>query len=122
MIPSKESLLQSIQPWMRLSKSLFLKIYGYELSYPGFAEQAISVLESSGYNMARQYYNQSVLEYEQKKDEDLKPVAEWYGKQCVEKYEREVSEWKRQREAARLKEDLQKMSDRELLILLQNMS
>ena len=38
--------------------------------------------------MARQYYNQSVLEYEQKKDEDLKPVAAWYDKQCVEKYER----------------------------------
>ena len=35
---SREELLQSIGPDMRLDKWFFLRIYGYELTWPGFAE------------------------------------------------------------------------------------
>ena len=34
---SREELLQSIQPGMRLDKDFFMRIYGYELTYPGFS-------------------------------------------------------------------------------------
>lgn len=37
---SREELLQSIGPDMRLDKWFFLRIYGYELTWPGFAEAA----------------------------------------------------------------------------------
>ncbi|MEJ8760608.1 hypothetical protein [Enterocloster sp. HCN-30185] len=37
---SREELLQSIRPDMRLDKCFFLRIYGYELTGPGFSEVA----------------------------------------------------------------------------------
>ena len=37
---SREELLASIRPGMELTKNFFLRIYGYELSFPGFAEVA----------------------------------------------------------------------------------
>lgn len=39
---SREELLQSIGPDMRLDKWFFLRIYGYELTWPGFAEVVYS--------------------------------------------------------------------------------
>ena len=41
---SKEQLLQSIAPTMKLTKGFFKRIYGYELTWPGFADQAIKAL------------------------------------------------------------------------------
>lgn len=48
---SREELLQSIQPGMKLDKAFFLKIYGYELTWPGFAETAIKALEAAGLSL-----------------------------------------------------------------------
>ena len=35
---SREELLQSIRPDMTLTKAFFMRIYGYEITWPGFAE------------------------------------------------------------------------------------
>lgn len=44
----REELLQSIHPQMKIDKVFFLKIYGFEISYPGFREAAIGKLEKCG--------------------------------------------------------------------------
>ena len=45
---SREELLESIRPDMKLTKNFFMKIYGYEISFPGFAEIPLTELEKSG--------------------------------------------------------------------------
>lgn len=117
-MPSKEELLSSIQPGMKLTKNLFMRIYGYEISFPGFAEIALSDLEEAGCGKARSYYQQFIGEYEKKHDEEIKAVASWFRKQTGE---RKVNESRRLQEAKRLKEDLQQKSDSELLKLLQKL-
>lgn len=90
--PTKENLLSSIKPDMRLTMDFFKKVYGYELSYPGFAEQAINALEAVGCSHARRYYADWVNEYETKRNAELKEVARWY-------HSRLEQEWgKRQKE------------------------
>lgn len=81
---SREELLQSIQPGMRLErldKNFFLKIYGYELTWPGFAEVALTKLQGVGCNKARNYYTCIVVEQQYNDESVLKNVAEWYVKQ-----------------------------------------
>ena len=120
---SREELLQSIQPGMRLErldKNFFLKIYGYELTWPGFAEVALTKLQGAGCNKARNYYTCIVVEYQYNDESVLKNVAEWYVKQDF--YGKKVNESrKKQQEAEQMKMDLHQKSDRELLTLLQNL-
>lgn len=84
---SREQLLHSISPDMKLIKGFFRRIYGYELSSPGFREQAISALEAAGCTMARTYYNDIIGEYQKAREESLKPVAAAYLKECDQKWE-----------------------------------
>lgn len=120
---SREELLQSIQPGMRLErldKNFFLKIYGYELTWPGFAEVALTKLQGAGCNKARNYYTCIVVEQQYNDESVLKNVAEWYVKQDF--YGKKVNESrKKQQEAEQMKMDLHQKSDRELLTLLQNL-
>lgn len=74
---SREILLDSIQPKMRLTKNFFMQIYGYELTWPGFAEQALSRLEKAGCSSVRAYYRRFTSEYECKHEEEMKNVAQW---------------------------------------------
>lgn len=90
----KKSLLDSFKPNMRLYKSLFMKIYGYELTWPGFAEDALTRLEILGCSRAREYYTCAVAEYEHKHEKEMINVAKWYRKQS----ERERSEKLRTRQ------------------------
>lgn len=115
---SRQELLDSIQPGMKLTKNFFMKIYGYELTWSGFADQALSDLEKAGCGKARSYYQQFVGEYKKKHDEEMKTVASWFRKQSGE---RKVNESRRLQEAERWKEDLQQKSDSELLKLLQKL-
>lgn len=78
MMPSREELLQSIRSDMKLSKNFFMRIYGYEITWPGFADQALDKLEQAGCSKARQYYDSFVGEYEKKHDEQMKDAAAWY--------------------------------------------
>ena len=78
---SRWELLQSIRPGMKLDKNFFLRIYGYELTWPGFAEIALTKLQGAGCDKARNYYTCIVAEYEYNNEKVLKNVAEWYIKQ-----------------------------------------
>ena len=117
---SRWELLQSIRPGMNPDKNFFLRIYGYELTWPGFAEVALTKLQGAGCDKARNYYTCIVAEYEYNNEKALKNVAEWYVKQDY--YGKKVNESrKRQQEVEQLKINLRQKSDRELLILLQNL-
>ncbi len=78
---SKRGLLDSFKPGMKLSESTFMKIYGYELTWPGFAEEALTRLEILGCGRAREYYTCIVAEYEHEHEKEMINVAEWYRKE-----------------------------------------
>ena len=78
---NREELLQGIHPEMKLDKAFFLKVYGYEISFPGFAGKAIKALNDAGCSKAREYYDSFVAEYQRERDKDLKPVAAQIRKQ-----------------------------------------
>lgn len=78
-MPSKEELLSSIRPDMKLTKDFFKRIYGYEITWPGFVDQAIAALDAAGCSHARQYYTDWVANYEREYDSMMKRVAEWYS-------------------------------------------
>lgn len=96
--PDKKEILHSFSTGMKLYKSTFLKIYGYELSYPGFEEQALSWLEVLGCSKARAYYSGVVVEYEHERDKGMKEVASW-DKTTSNNHKKEVSSSWRQKEA-----------------------
>ncbi len=106
-MPSREELLQSIQPGMKLTQDFFKRIYGYELTYPGFAEIAIQRLEVLGCSKARNYYSCVKAEIDHKYDKDMKEVAAWY-----------VEEIHKKRGEKQRAEKLDNMSTEELLTLL----
>ena len=87
-LPTKaQELLQSIRADMRLTKDFFKRVYGWEMDYPGFADQAISALEGAGCSHARDrhfwargYYvatvgnvnEETILKYIQEQEENDK--------------------------------------------------
>lgn len=103
---NKKQLLQSIGPGMNLTKGFFRKIYGYEISWPGFADQAIKALEDAGCSRARTYYVEIIGEYQRQQDESIKPVAAWY----VEKLD---NEWKKGQREGEEERKRQKNSSRQ---------
>ena len=103
---SREELLRSIQPGMKLDRAFFLKIYGYELSWPGFRDTAIKALEDAGCSKAREYYDSVVGEYEKGYQEQMKEVGKWYLEECNKEWEKkrkEGEEKRRQEEIELLK-------------------
>ena len=103
--------MQSIRPDMTLTKAFFMRIYGYEITWPGFAEVALQRLEIMGCSKARNYYSCIVAEYEPNREEELKEVASWYAEECRKEWDRKVGEQQRA-------EKLDNMSTEELLTLL----
>ena len=103
---SREELLESIRSDMKLNRSFFLKVYGYEISFPGFKEIAIKALNGVGCSRAEEYYNRIVSEYEQKQDEKIKPVAERLAKQWQDDWNRFVKENERTGEEIRKQEEI----------------
>lgn len=119
-MPSREELLNSIRPGMRLDKAFFLQIYGYEISYPGFKETAINALIEAGCSKAGAYYDQIIGEYQGKCDAELKEVARWYVDEIHKKQERKEGEEQRKNSLQnQIMRDLEKMSDGNLLKLWQ---
>ena len=55
-----------------------MRIYAYELTWPGFKDVAIKKLIDAGCSHALEYYNQIVGEYEKEQEQTLKEVAHWY--------------------------------------------
>lgn len=87
-MPSKEGLLASIRPGMRLTKDFLKRIYGYEISCPGFSEQAIAALEEAGCSRAGECYADWVREFEAAYNAEMKPVAAWFRRECEQEWER----------------------------------
>ena len=112
---SKEQLIQSIGPAMNLTKGFFLRIYGYEISWPGFEDQAIKALEDAGCSRAKAYYVEIIGDYQRQQDESIKPVAAEYAKEYNRKWEQKEKE-------GETKRSLQEMDSRELLTLLKNLT
>lgn len=77
---------------MKLDRAFFLKVYGYEITWPGFKDIAIKALNEVGCSRAEEHYNRIVSEYEQKQDESIKPVAERLAKQWQDDWNRFVKE------------------------------
>lgn len=94
---SRRELLDGLKPGMHLDKNFFLKIYGYDITCPGFADDVIRRLEILGCSKARDYYTCIVSEYNHKHDQEMKRVSEWYAKQNID--EKGVSESRKQQEA-----------------------
>ena len=112
---SREELLQSIQP----DKAFFMKVYGYEISFPCFSDEAIKFLSDAGCSRAREYYNKAVSEYESRRDVELKEAAHWYRLECEREWEKRQKEGDRQWKQEQ--ENLQQMSDSDLIMLLENL-
>lgn len=72
---TRQQLLESIRPGMKLDKAFFLRIYADEITWPGSADKAIRKLEEAGCSRAREYYNKTFAEYQRKRDEELRPIA-----------------------------------------------
>ncbi len=106
---SREELQQSIRPGMRLDKNFFLRIYGYSITTPEFAAEALDKLEAAGCSKARGHYSCVVAEYEQRQAESMKPVAAEYVKKLKEKWEQKRGEQQRA-------EKLDNMSTKALLL------
>lgn len=107
-----------IKPDMKLTESFFKAIYGYELTYPGFAEMAMIKFMAMGSKNARAYYKQFSEKYENEARQTFRNVGAWYVEQLEkerqEKKRKEVRRWNREKA-------YQRMSDKELLEKWQNM-
>ena len=120
--PSKEELLASIKPDMRLTKSFIKKIYGYGVTDASFSDKVIAALEAAGCSKARAYYESWVNEYEAAHSAELKEVAQWYRLECEKQWEKMRKEGEERRKQEEMKKYLQKKSDRELLSLLKRLN
>lgn len=105
---SREELLQSIQPGMKLDKAFFLKVYGYEITWPGFVDTAIKALENAGCSNARNYYISVVSGYEWSYRQQVREAGKWYLKECEKKGSEE-----------RRKQEIMELLERKKLLLMQ---
>lgn len=119
--PNRESLLALIQPDMKLTKEFLKRIYAFEISYPGFSEEAIAALEEIGCIRAREHYTSWVKEYESRRDAELKEVAHWYRLECEKQWEKRRKEGEERRRQEKML-NLQQMSNRDLIALLENLT
>ena len=103
-MPSREELLHSIKPGMKLDKNFFLKIYGYEITWPGFAERALQRLEIMGCSKARAYYACIVQENKYEWRKELKEAAVWYSETLRKKWDYEEKRGEERRAENRRKE------------------
>ena len=87
---TKEKLLSSISPDMKLTADFFKKVYGYELSFPGFADEALEKLEAVGCSKAWQYYEDWTAGCEKQQKAVLKSVAEWYRQRCEQEWKNNI--------------------------------
>ena len=89
-----EKFIDSFKP-MPLTKAFFLKIYGYELTWPGSAERCLQRLEELGSSRARKLYAAVVADYEEKQEKTTQAVAAWYAEQLEsQRKNEEVKAWK----------------------------
>lgn len=83
----REPFLHSFSCDMKLYRSTFKKILGYDITTPGFAEDALTRLEILGCSRAREYYEAVKAEWQQEHDAQMKSVVHWYKGQCENEWE-----------------------------------
>ena len=83
----RKPFLHSFSCDMRLYKSTFMKILGYDITTPGFADDAIARLEILGCSRAREYYETVKAEWQQEHDAQMKRAAEWSRDQWANEWE-----------------------------------
>lgn len=103
----REPLMRSLRPDVKLYKSTFKKILGFDLTTPGFAEEAITRLEILGCSRAREYYEAVRSEWRQEHDAQMKSVAHWYRGQCENEFERRKVKLRTEKEAEQQQELLE---------------
>lgn len=86
-LTGRKPFLHSFSCDMKLYKSTFKKILGYDSTTPGFAEDALARLEILGCSRAREYYEAVKAEWQQEHDAQMKSVAHWYKGQCENEWE-----------------------------------
>ena len=109
----RESFQQSFRTGMKLYKNTFKKILGYEMTWPGCADEMLSRLEELGCSKAREYYEAVKSEWQQEHEQQMKYVAEWYSEQNFGR--KAVRESRKQQEVEQRKAEQQQ----ELLELLE---
>lgn len=114
---NRQQLLDSIKPGMSLNEEFFKRIYGYELTWPGFAEIALQKLEKAGSTRSREHYERFSQKYEKESKEISRRVGEWYVEQLEKKRnkKKEGGDLKRKQ----MKDCLQTLNDKELLMIYQ---
>lgn len=93
--PNREALMKSIHPSMKLTRDLLRCIYAYELSFPGFAEEAIAALEGIGCSRAREHYVDWVSAYKMAYGAEIVEAAAWYVKEFDKKQKQKEGEYQR---------------------------
>lgn len=81
----------------KLDKNTFKKILGYDMTWPGFAEDALTRLEELGCSRAREYYEAVRSGWQQEHEQQMRNVAEWYSKQSFDR--KKVRESRTEQEA-----------------------
>lgn len=99
----REPLMRSLRPDVKLYKSTFKKILGYDITTPGFAEDALTRLEILGCSRAREYYETVKAEWQQEHDAQMKSAAHWYKGQCENEFERRKVKLRTEKEAEQQK-------------------
>ncbi len=87
-MPDKGTFLDSLVSGMKLYKSTFLKIYGYDISSPGFADEALAKLKGLGCSKAEEYYKGIVSEWKEGRERMMKEAAAWYRKNSTREFAR----------------------------------
>lgn len=83
----RKPFLHSFSCDMKLYKSTFKKILGYDITTPGFAEDALTRLEILGCSRAREYYEAVKAEWQQEHDAQMKRAAEQSRDQWANEWE-----------------------------------
>ena len=94
MYEALETFIESFKP-VPMNKAFFLKIYGFELTWPGSAERCLQRLEELGSSRSRSYYDTIAADYEEQQEKTTQDVAAWYADQLERQWKNEeVRTWK----------------------------
>ena len=78
----------------KLDKNTFKKILGLDMTWPGFAEDALKRLEELGCSREREYYEAVRSGWQQEHEQQMRNVAEWYIKQNFDRKKVRARDWK----------------------------
>ena len=109
---SREELLASIRPDMKLNRAFFLKVYGYEITWPGFADTALEALTAAGCSKAAEYYKKVVDEYEEAHQREVKEAVRQFMRNQEKRGDGPRDS---------IEKKLQQMSNSELITYLENL-